>query len=62
MTGIRANAVSPEYMMTKRTAKILDENPELKVYLSLQLIANSGLLSGMWHTMTSMGRVGSMIC
>lgn len=41
--GIRVNALSPGYMMTKLTEKVLEENPKLKES---------------WHTLTPMGRMG----
>ncbi|PVF99757.1 NAD(P)-binding protein [Serendipita vermifera] len=42
--GIRVNAISPGYMMTALTAKVLEENQELKKS---------------WQTLTPMGRMGN---
>jgi NAD(P)-dependent dehydrogenase (short-subunit alcohol dehydrogenase family) len=65
--GVRVNALSPGYMMTKLTATILDENPELKVGNKGDLIAKvvsvaDNLLQESWQTLTPMRRVSNVAC
>ena len=58
-SGIRVNALSPGYMMTKLTEKVLEENPKLKVPCVRFSCMRLTTPQESWHTLTPMNRVGS---